>query len=344
MTANVYINMEPIVSVHMITYNHEPYIRAAVEGVLGQRVDFPIELVIGDDHSTDQTGGIVDSYQRQYPNLIRVVRRGSNLGARRNALLTHSECRGKYIAYCEGDDVWNDPGKLQKQCERLEREQAYGLVHTNYHKLDVARSKLYPSVLSHTPTLNDDNAYAEFLVGRRNILTLTVFARRALVDVVIREHSECTDLQWPMGDTQLWLELCRVCKVKYISDTTATYRLLPESASQSRDPTKRLRFVQRGGDLLLHYLKKYPVEKAVENRVRERVSTAILEAAYFACKRTDAEIAFAELKRIRGGMLPSAQLYRLGARNRRAFFFTRLLLRVVLPCRRYLKPANSVLL
>ena len=108
------------VSVHMITYNHERFIAQAIEGVLMQQTDFAVELVIGEDCSTDGTRAIVRRYGERYPERIRLLLQERNLGARANALATLNACRGQYIALCEGDDYWTDPTKLQKQVDFLE--------------------------------------------------------------------------------------------------------------------------------------------------------------------------------------------------------------------------------
>ena len=123
---------EPLVSVKMITYNHAPYIARAIEGVLQQKTNFPFELVIGEDCSTDGTREIVFEYQRKYPKLIRVVASEKNLGAAANSRQTTKVCRGKYLAFCEGDDFWHDPSKLQKQVDYLESHPECGLVYSSY--------------------------------------------------------------------------------------------------------------------------------------------------------------------------------------------------------------------
>ena len=98
------MNKLPLVSVHMITFNHEPYIARAIEGVLMQETDFPIELVIGEDCSTDGTREIVLEYQKKHPETIRVITSARNVGPNVNELRTDKACRGRYVAYCEGDD------------------------------------------------------------------------------------------------------------------------------------------------------------------------------------------------------------------------------------------------
>jgi len=121
----------PLVSVLMITYNHELYIGQAIEGVLMQRVDFKLELVIGEDCSLDSTRAICERYAEHHPGKIRLLSSERNHGMMPNFLRTLKACNGKYIATCEGDDYWTDPLKLQKQVDFLERNKKFSGVFHN---------------------------------------------------------------------------------------------------------------------------------------------------------------------------------------------------------------------
>jgi glycosyltransferase involved in cell wall biosynthesis len=114
---------KPLVSVCMITYNHEKFIAEAIDGVLMQKTDFPIELIIGEDCSTDNTRQICIEYKDKYPQIIRLILPEKNLGMMPNFTNTLQACTGKYIALCEGDDYWTDPYKLQKQVDFMEAEE-----------------------------------------------------------------------------------------------------------------------------------------------------------------------------------------------------------------------------
>ena len=82
-----------------------------------QQVKFPIELIIAEDCSTDGTRAICQRYAEEYPELIRLITSDSNVGAIANERRAMLAARGKYIAFCEGDDYWTDPLKLQKQVQ-----------------------------------------------------------------------------------------------------------------------------------------------------------------------------------------------------------------------------------
>lgn len=114
---------KPVVSICCITYNHEPYIEDALEGFLIQETDFPFEILIHDDASTDKTRDTIREYESKYPKLIKPIYQTVNQfsqGKRINAEFNLTRAQGEYIALCEGDDYWLTPDKIQKQIERLQ--------------------------------------------------------------------------------------------------------------------------------------------------------------------------------------------------------------------------------
>lgn len=111
---------KPILSVLMITYNHEKYLKKAIDSVLMQETDFRFELVIGDDASTDGTTEIVLEYAKKYPDIIKVHTRKENYGVGKNYRDLYNRISSKYIAILEGDDFWTDSHKLQFQVDYLE--------------------------------------------------------------------------------------------------------------------------------------------------------------------------------------------------------------------------------
>ena len=127
----------PLVSVITITYNHEPYIAKTIEGVLMQQVNFPIEFIIAEDCSTDKTRNIVLDYANRYPEQIKVITSEGNVGAEANERRALLAARGKYIAFCEGDDYWTDPLKLQKQVDFLENNPEYSACFHRFRDYDV---------------------------------------------------------------------------------------------------------------------------------------------------------------------------------------------------------------
>ena len=122
----IFENMsKPLLSILSITYNHEKFIAQAIESWLMQKTDFEFEIVIGEDCSTDNTLQIIKEYQKEHPDLIKVITSEQNVGMQANFIRTYEACQGKYIALCEGDDYWTDPLKLQKQVDFLEENENY---------------------------------------------------------------------------------------------------------------------------------------------------------------------------------------------------------------------------
>lgn len=120
----------PLVSVLVITYQHARFIEACLEGILMQRTPFAVEILVGEDDSTDGTRAICQRYAAAHPERIRLFLRdrkdvwmidGRPTG-RANMLALMRDARGTYIALCEGDDVWTDPDKLRRQVELLESD------------------------------------------------------------------------------------------------------------------------------------------------------------------------------------------------------------------------------
>ena len=120
--------MNPLVSVCIFTYNHENLIVKCIESALMQKTNFEFEIVIGEDYSKDNTRKICLEYANSFPNKVKVLDRGKNIGMCENIFGSLQECRGKYIALLDGDDYWIDPLKLQKQFDFLEKENDINLV------------------------------------------------------------------------------------------------------------------------------------------------------------------------------------------------------------------------
>lgn len=122
--------LKPLVSVICITYNHEKYIRQTLEGFIMQRTTFPFEIIVHDDASTDSTADIIREYVAKYPELIVPVYQNQNQYSK-GIWVTRTFClplvKGKYIAFCEGDDYWTDPRKLEIQFDFMEQNPDYSM-------------------------------------------------------------------------------------------------------------------------------------------------------------------------------------------------------------------------
>ena len=112
-----------MVSVICLTYNHMPFIREALEGFVSQQTDFPFEVLVHDDASTDGTADVVREYAARYPDIIRPVFQTENQHSKGVSIartFLYPLIRGRYVALCEGDDCWTDPHKLSRQVAVME--------------------------------------------------------------------------------------------------------------------------------------------------------------------------------------------------------------------------------
>ena len=225
------------VSVCMITYNHEKFISEAIEGVLMQKTDFPIELIIGEDCSTDKTREICIEYQRKYPNIIKLLLSEQNKGSIRNFIETMQAAQGKYIALCEGDDYWTDSYKLQKQVDFLEKNEGFvGCFHNSeerYYNNYQKSSTLYLNFSSdRTVTIND-------LTQANIVPTASVVFKNNLPKELFSDYFK----ELPVGDWPLHLLLLRSGNYYYIPQVMSVRNLNPESIWGMRDHIRNTQLV-----------------------------------------------------------------------------------------------------
>lgn len=123
---------KPLVSVAVITYNMVGYLPQLLDSILKQKVNFPYEIVVDDDHSPDNSREVLYEYKQKYPDKFVLSLRDKNVGGSRNMYGVLKQCRGKYIAILEGDDWWEAEDKLQYQFDFMESHPEYIGMYCNY--------------------------------------------------------------------------------------------------------------------------------------------------------------------------------------------------------------------
>ncbi|SDC82804.1 Glycosyltransferase involved in cell wall bisynthesis [Algoriphagus faecimaris] len=186
----------------MIAYNVEKYIGEAIEGVLNQKADFEIELVISNDKSLDKTEEIVQKYiqEHEHGHWIKYKRQEKNLGSTLNYLWVLEQCQGEYIAICDGDDYWTDSLKLQKQINFLENHKEYiGSFHNRF-KCDEKGNILSKSI-QEVEKINLD--FSGLIFTKSDIPSASVVFRKPLIFNLPKEFNKVVI----NGDTFLWAYL-----------------------------------------------------------------------------------------------------------------------------------------
>lgn len=262
---------EPVLSVCFITYNHEKYIRQALDSVLLQQVNFSMEVVIGNDCSTDGTTLIVQEYLEKYPDRIRLNPIESNIGMTANWLSTIQACKGKYIAMLEGDDYWTDVHKLQKQVDFLEKNPHYSFI---AHDLDVIEEE---GVLAQDSLLhfeeNCELTITDCLTKQIFLQTATLVFRKGMLN----PFPNWADKRVKSIDVLLYLMLSSQAPFYYLAEKMSVYRLHQAGISHVNWVTKQNQFEL---DMIFIYenfnhFTSYKFKKEIEDKI-ERLYLNIL--------------------------------------------------------------------
>ncbi len=210
----------PLVSVCMLAYNVEPFLTEAIEGVLRQRTTFPVELIIGEDHSTDGTRGVAEAWAARYPDRIRLLPSDRNYGIAGNAARVLKTCRGRYVAICDGDDVWADPDKLQDQVTFLERNKDYGVAYTDVAVISARGERLGEEHHADVRARYRSGCVFFDLLRSNFINNSTAVFRRSFLE----GYAIDTDRDYYTHDHLLWLHISVRAKVHFIDRPTTLYR------------------------------------------------------------------------------------------------------------------------
>jgi glycosyltransferase involved in cell wall biosynthesis len=253
----------PLVSVHMITYNHEAFIGRAIEGVLNQRTDFKYELVIGEDCSFDATRSECEYYELKFPDIIRLLPSVRNLGMMPNANRVTNACTGKYIALCEGDDFWTDPEKLQKQVSFLEKNPEYGMVYTDIRTVDSKGDDIEHTLFNSIRKRYSEGYIFNELLKGNFISTCSVVYRKDLIP----ENAGDNDRYWFVYDYWMWLRIASKCKIHFLNEVTAAYRIHDNNISRKPGFRDKRKFYYLFLDVLEAHHRENNVTLSMDDRV-----------------------------------------------------------------------------
>jgi len=235
----------PLVSILIPTFNHEPFLAQALESALAQITSFPVEILVGNDASTDDTGRILDAFATRFPDRIRAFHAPVNVGGHANFSQLYAAARGQYIALLEGDDYWTDPAKLQLQVDHLATHPACSLC---FHQVEI-RDEIGTSPI----TLS--NPSDPLITGLSRI---TRFNYIHTASVVFRNHLIPGLPPWvyhlPLGDWPLFILLAEHGELHLIRKPMAAYRVQSSSVWASRTQLSRLISTVHVAEVCLRHL------------------------------------------------------------------------------------------
>jgi len=214
----------PRVSVCLITYNHEKYIRDALESIISQKTNFPFEVIVCNDKSTDNTESIIKEYLKSNSN-IRYFSTDKRLGAIKNWIKCLNIVNSDYFAVIEGDDYWTDSHKLQKQFDFMEQKPEYSFC---FHKLETKFERLNDNENYLNQNIEEKDYTIEDIITKPWFIgTCSIFARKLFLPEV--PH-------WINGlmaiDRPLQLILASNGKVGFINENMGVWRVHNEGISQ----------------------------------------------------------------------------------------------------------------
>jgi glycosyltransferase involved in cell wall biosynthesis len=241
----------PLVSALIITYNQEQTIADTIDGALMQECEFPVEIVIAEDSSTDGTGSICKSYQQKHPAKIKLLLQETNQGLVKNYIDGISLCSGKYIAQCAGDDYWIDPLKLCKQVKYLQENPGRGVVSTNGYRLIVRTNRMVPGI----PPLNpvpDGNVFHLTHTGGVYAMPLSLMFKRELLKYI--DFSEFIKRNFSCEDVPMQAIFAKHTLFGHLPDLTCVYRVYNESMTYTTYHSRHYMYYHEGLVAIKRYL------------------------------------------------------------------------------------------
>lgn len=215
------MNPKCIVSVCVICYNQEEYIEETLRGILSQKVNFDVELVISNDCSTDHTDTVITTIINNYDGKIAIkyFNHKKNLGMMQNFIFSLEQCEGKYVALCDGDDYWIDQSKLQDQVYFLDNNSEFSLVHS-----DVLGNQ--DGIIIDPIALKKWNHIKDALSLKDSLYSSIAFTSTSLfrnIKFTTKQKNRFSKLN--SGDWGLWIHVLLCGKAKFMNNKTAVYRM-----------------------------------------------------------------------------------------------------------------------
>ena len=241
-----------MITVCIITYNQENWIRQTLDSILTQKTEYPFEVIIGEDWGADGTRAICEEYAAKYDN-VRMAVSEHNLGVTANWVNCIHQGSGKYIMSCAGDDFWHNPNKIQLQVDFMEAHPKCVICHTDIDEFNVKTGGLTPNYKQKSGIIPPEGyIQKEVLQGKEFVSAVTMCIRRDMFERFI-PVDKYIELGFPREDWPTLLILSAYGEVRYLPVSTATYRVGQESITRTSDYDKIIRRAQQD-KLMTEYL------------------------------------------------------------------------------------------
>ena len=227
------------VSVVITTYNQEAYIEKALLSVIEQEYDGDIEILVGDDCSTDNTRNIIMKLTDLYPNIIKPMYNERNAGLSQNLYNQIVRCTGGVIAYLDGDDWWIDKNKLKKQVSILKNNSDYGLV-ISYAKSYNQTTSKYGKRLGN----KDICDFKTLMFADEDVQSQTMLFRSDILFKYLDHFSWYVENNC-FFDSIITYYFAYYSKIFFIEEELAVYRVLTESGCHTKDKNKQREYTKR---------------------------------------------------------------------------------------------------
>lgn len=271
---------DPIVSVLIVCYRHEAFIRQSVESALAQRTDFPVEIIVSDDASPDASPRIIAELARAHPDRIRPLLQPRNLGVVGNSKAVFRAARGHYIALVEGDDFWTHPDKLARQVALLESQPHLAASGHAARHVDAAGVELPSHELGFA---GERLIHLSDLLEANLVPTASLVFRRALLPEIPVWAEPLPMLDWP-----ILFELAARGPIHFSSEAWCAYRVHGGGVWSGQQRARRLQGIL---DFYARALAHFPAEltrdlPAARKRVLlDHFKQADLDRDYAAARR-----------------------------------------------------------
>lgn len=273
-----------MISVIVVTYNQERTIGRTLDSILAQECSQDVEIVIGEDCSTDGTRAVCRRYASKYPDRIRLICNERNKGVVDNYFDCLLECRGEYIADCAGDDFWTDTLKLEKEARVLDGNPEVTLVHTDWvvHDEESGVTALSGKQEFASP-LTDGKAMLVAMVTQRErpvVHLCTALYRRSVLMEAYRENEFLfRNADFGCEDLQICFVMALRGVIAYIPEITLCYSRGGISVSNSADERRQFLFVKRITELSFYLSCTYGVSDSdVTDYFRDRIHALSMHA------------------------------------------------------------------